>query len=228
MKPGRRGSARPPGSAGESTRDQGESVFTPILRAVRAAVPSVLAAAFVDVEGECIDYVSSLDPYDAKVSAAHLLVLMDRLRVARARLGLSEAVAIEIAGAERELWGRRVSDEHVLAAVLAPGFDRVQLRAALARAASEFREEVAIDAPAWEPSADPLDVRVRASPNWSYAPDSFRQDGNRIAIADVLGRWTEMAPGRAEGLVCFRVRTEDGQEVTLVHDPDVEDWRVRG
>ena len=156
---GGRGSVRP---AGEAPRDESDNAFTPILRAVRASVPSVLAAAFVDLDGECIDYVSSIDAYDAKVTAAHLLVLMTALRKARAKLGLNEAVALEIAGAQRELWGRRVSEEHLLAVVLAPGFDRVQLRAALARAASEFREEVELDTPAWEPSANPSrDWRVR-------------------------------------------------------------------
>lgn len=219
------GSVRP---AGEAPREESDNAFTPILRAVRASVPAVLVVAFVDLEGECIDYVSTIDTYDAKVSAAHLFVLMDALRRSRTKLGLDPAVTLEIVGSERELWGRRVSDEYVIAVVVALGFDRVQLRAALARAAAEFRDEVELDTPAWEPEVDPLQVHVRRSPNWTYAPDFFRQDGNRIEIADVLGRWTEAVPGHAEELVCFRVRTGDGREVTLVHDPDLEDWRVRG
>ena len=71
---------RPP----EAERDQMESAFTPILRqGVERIAPSVLALAFVDHEGECIDYVSSLDPFEAKVCAAHALVLVDGLRAAR-------------------------------------------------------------------------------------------------------------------------------------------------
>ena len=87
--------------AAEVERDESDTAFTPILRQVRSAVPPVLVAAFVDSQGECIDYVSSIDPYDAKVYAAHLLVLMDAVRESRAKLGLPDAVGLEIAGSEQ-------------------------------------------------------------------------------------------------------------------------------
>ena len=37
-------------------------------------MPAGLAVAFVDLEGECVDYCSAVDPFDAKVAAAQLLV----------------------------------------------------------------------------------------------------------------------------------------------------------
>jgi predicted regulator of Ras-like GTPase activity (Roadblock/LC7/MglB family) len=215
---------RPP----EAKRDQMESAFTPILRKAWSTAPSVLAVAFVDPEGECIDYVSSLDPFEAKVCAAHALVLVDGLRTVRQKLGLEDPALLSIAGSRRELWAWRVSADYLLVAVLVPGADPVQIRAVLASAGREFREEVGVRAPGWEPAGGPLEVIVRPAVGWPYAPHSFRQDGVRVAIADVLGRWIEGEAGEGEGqLVCFRVRTEGAQELTLVHDPGADSWRVR-
>jgi hypothetical protein len=133
---------------------------------------------------------------------------------------------MEIACDERELWGRRISDEYLLVALLNPGFDGDALREELAVAASAFRAEVGIAAPHWEPSAG-IEVVVRQAVGWEYAPESFNEDGSTVVIADVIGRWSE--PGTVEGeeLVCFRVRTEDGKEMTLVHDPSGDGWVVR-
>jgi predicted regulator of Ras-like GTPase activity (Roadblock/LC7/MglB family) len=213
---------RPP----EAQRDQMESAFTPILRKAWTASASVLALVFVDNEGECIDYVSSLDPFEAKVCAAHALVLVEGLRAAWSKLGLTDPAMLSISGSRRELWAWRVSADYLLVAVLVPGADHTQIRAVLASAGREFREEVGVRAPGWEPAGGPLEVIVRGAIGWPYAPQSFRQDGVRIGVADVLGRWIEgSAP---EELVCFRVRTEEGQELTLVHDSNGDSWRLRG
>ena len=212
---------RPP----EAKRDQMESSFTPILRKAWSASASVLSLAFVDSEGECIDYVSSLDPFEAKVSAAHALVLVEGLRAARSKLGLADPALLSIAGSRRELWAWRVSPDYLLVAVLVPGADHAQIRGVLASAGREFREEVGMRAPGWEPTGGALEVVVRPAVGWPYAPQSFRQDGVRVVVTDVLGRWVE---GTAEDeIVCFRVRTEEGQELTLVHDSNGDGWRVR-
>jgi predicted regulator of Ras-like GTPase activity (Roadblock/LC7/MglB family) len=208
-------------------RDQSESEFTPILRELWASVPVVLAAVFVDVDGECIDYVSSIDPYEAKVNAAHAAVLVDCLRRGSERLGLREPVTLEISGAKRELWVRRITEEHLLCAVLAPGFDRGQFRGLLSRAARGFRDELGLERPAWDPGTDTLDVVVRAAVGWAYAPESFVQDGMRVSVVDVMGRWVEPNAEQPEASVCFLVRTEQGREVTLVHDPNTGDWGMR-
>src|SRR4051812_38568136 len=72
----------------EAARDQGESAFTPILRRCFQDVPRLLAAVFVDAEGECIDYVSAIDPFEAKVAAAHMHNAMSLFRWARASRSL--------------------------------------------------------------------------------------------------------------------------------------------
>jgi hypothetical protein len=213
---------RPP----EAKRDLLETAFTPILRRIWDSAPAVLAAVFVDLEGECIDYVSSLDPFEAKVSGAHALVLLDALRASRAKLGFEVPIALAITGSDRELWARRISDEYGLVLVLQPGIDHADVRRVLAAASREFREEVGAVTPAWEPAAK-LEVIVRGAVGWAYAPASFSQEGVRVVVADVLGRWTEPGGALGDELVCFRVRTEEGQELTLVHDPGAEGWLAR-
>jgi predicted regulator of Ras-like GTPase activity (Roadblock/LC7/MglB family) len=212
---------RPP----EAARDQIESAFTPILRRIWSSAPAVLAAVFVDMEGECIDYVSSIDPFEAKVSGAHAHVLMDALRV-RHKLELQEPITLEITGSARELWARRVSEDYLLVVVLEPGADHLQVRSVLSAAGREFRAEVGAASPAWEP-AGVLEVLVRSAVGWPYAPAAFSQEGVRVVVTDVLGRWTEPGGAYGDELVCFRVRTEDGQELTLVHDPGGDGWLAR-
>jgi hypothetical protein len=68
---------------------------------------------------------------------------------------------------------------------------------------------------------------VRAAVGWPYAPASFDRAGSRVTISDVLGRWLEPSELGHGELVCFRIRTKEGQELTLVHDPSADDWSVR-
>lgn len=205
----------------ESIRDQDENAFTAILRRLFRTVPALTSAVFVDMEGECIDYVTSDDPFEAKVTGAHMQMLLNML---------PGAFAFELVASRREVWVRRVSGEYVLVVMLARGFDRGELRDAMALAGREFRAEVGIEAPHWEKDAR-LSVRVRTSPGWTYAPEGFSVGGERVAIAAVLGRWTEPPPdpgaAGAQTLVCFRVRTPDGHELTLAHDETAEAWLLR-
>ena len=212
----------------EGPRDELETAFTPILRRVWSEVPSVLCAAFVDHEGECIDYVSSLDAFEAKVSAAHATMLMSELRNRQRKLGLAEPFALSI-GASRALWARRVTDEHLLVAISDAETEASALWSVLGRAAAEFRREISAQLPAWEPSP-PLEVLVRPAVGWAYAPAAFTEEGGaRVVVTDVLGRWTEHAEAPAlEERTCFRVRTQDGRELTLVHDPSRAGWVIRG
>ena len=213
---------RPP----EAPRDQTESAFTPILRHAWLSVPWIVALVFVDSEGECIDYVSSVEPYEAKVTGAHMHVLLRALHDQPRAFG-GEAILLRVECARYELWGRRVTDEHLLAALVHPGADPLQLGSVLGRCAREFRSEVGASAPRWEPDKTLLEVVVRNAVGWGYAPRAYHQDGIHVAITDVLGRWFEPLTDRDDELVCFRVRTEEGIELTLVHDPDADGWQMR-
>jgi hypothetical protein len=211
----------------EAERDQTESAFTLILRRLFEKVPALSAVLFVDVEGESIDYVSMLPPYDAKVMGAHVHHLLSLLRALRCRNTLGETFGLEVVTDQREIWARSLTREYLLVAVLAAGFDRSELRDALSSAGREFRDEVGLDAPLWESQHERLSVRVRASPGWPYAPEGFSRAGVRVTISDVLGRWTEALRDDGRAMICFRVRTPEGEELTLVHDPVAEDWLLR-
>ena len=63
---------RPP----DTERDMELSEFTHILQRFWTAIPTALVAAFVDLEGECIDYVSCLEPFEAKVHAAQIMAIV--------------------------------------------------------------------------------------------------------------------------------------------------------
>jgi hypothetical protein len=210
----------------EAPRDLVESAFTSILRRVFESVPAVSAAVFVDQEGECIDYVAAIEPYDAKVAAAHMHMLLKRMRGERLAPRLGETFAFELVSAAREVWVRQFCDEYVLVVLLLPGFDASELRDAVAIAGREFRDEVGLATPAWEVQ-ERLSVHVRASAGWDYAPAGFSLGSTRHTIAAVLGRWTEPARPGETSRVCFRVRTQHGEELTLAHDEHTEAWTVR-
>jgi predicted regulator of Ras-like GTPase activity (Roadblock/LC7/MglB family) len=184
-------------------------------------------AAFVDTEGECVDYVSSLDPYEAKVNAAEISSVVGTLLGYKDKLALGEPNTLEIVGDVRELWARRIDDNYALVTVVFSGGDRTRLKKAMARAVREFRYEAGTAPPPWEPPADLILVETRLATGWLYAPNAFYEEGIWIAITDVLGRWVEPAQYAERDKVCFRVRTERGIELTLVYDQEANQWISR-
>lgn len=62
-------------------RDQVESPFSPILKNVLRVTPLSLGAALVDYEGETVDYAGYIDPFELKVAAAHLQLLVTEIDV---------------------------------------------------------------------------------------------------------------------------------------------------
>ncbi len=208
------------GRSGEASRDQDESAFTPILRQLWASDPSVLAVSFVDFEGECVDYCSSLAPFDAKVLGAHMTIVVHDVVARFVRLGFGQPHHFHVAAGDREILVRRVSDDYLLVvAARAGGVGRAVFRA-LERAAEALRTEGEIEVPAWEPFEKPLDVEVRPSLGASYAPVAFRRRDERTPISDVIGWWLD----DDEGWICFRVRVAGGRELTLAHDPENDRW----
>jgi predicted regulator of Ras-like GTPase activity (Roadblock/LC7/MglB family) len=209
--------------AKEAPRDQDESAFTAILRRVLYRTTGVLAVSFVDGEGECVDYCSALPPFDAKVAGAHLLVVVSELAERMRTLDAGQSWLLHVHGQRRDLVARRVSDEYLLVVVLKPRAFTRRLMGGIEQAVTELRREAGIDVPEWEPVLDSVRVEVRDAVGWPYAPAAFVDEGGRrVAIGDVLGRWMEGTGRRSR--VFFRVRTEEGQELTLVHDRATDRW----
>ena len=92
----------------KAKRDTSPSEFALILRRVCDAVSSVEMAAFVDMEGECIDYYSSLDPYEAKLVAAQTVSLLGQVLELNRKVQFGESYLLEISTGEKELLARRI------------------------------------------------------------------------------------------------------------------------
>jgi predicted regulator of Ras-like GTPase activity (Roadblock/LC7/MglB family) len=211
----------------EAPRDQAESSFADVLRRVWRASPGVLAAVFVDDEGECVDYCSGIDPFEAKVAGAQMRVVADTVGQGVPRLGGGEMYSLEVYGTEREIVARRIDAQYLLVVVAQTSTLDVKVFDRIEAAVADLRTEVAVPAPAWDPQSAPLRVELRRAVAWGYAPVAFHERGRRIAVGGVLGWWSE--PGGAAGgeLSCFRVQTEEGVELTLAHDVSRDRWLRR-
>jgi predicted regulator of Ras-like GTPase activity (Roadblock/LC7/MglB family) len=207
--------------AREAPRDQEESAFTPILRGLLHRTSGVLAVAFVDEEGECVDYASVLSPFDAKIIGAQMRVVLADI-TERFRAFAGHPLLIEIQGDARDILVRPISDDYSLVVAVSPRAVNRRLLAGMERAALDLRREAGIDVAPWEPVRDTVRVELREAIGWSYAPAAFLEGGARHEIDDVLGRWTEGTGTRNR--ICFRVRTRAGEELTLVHDRALDRW----
>jgi hypothetical protein len=203
----------------ESARDQDESAFTPLLRRLLRCDPHLLAAVYVDPEGECVDYCTLLDPFDAKVSAAQMMVVMTDVVRRLLRIGLGNAFEVGMEASERVFVVRRIDDDYALVLVAKTGANRDVLDHNLDRAVFAFRGEAGLTAPSWEPEHG-LSVELRRAVGWRYAPRSYSLRGRKIGVTDVLGRFDD----REQALECFRVRDERGYELTLAYDQKLARW----
>lgn len=203
-------------------REQDESSLTVVLRAVAESDASLRAVVFVDQEGECIDYWADLDPFDAKIAAAQMIVVLADASARLAARGFGPVHEVTITSEETQLVATWVSEEYFL--VLLRGVEDAPflLRDAVEQARLALRRDAALPTPAWERRGRIVDVTTRGSSAWPYAPVSFRERGEGVEIEHVLGCWDE------DGQTCFRVRTADGRELTLAHDPTESLWTVLG
>lgn len=216
------------GESPESLREESETGFTVILRELRAREPGVLAAVFVDQEGECVDYAASLSAFDAKIVGAELRVLLDLLD-RRLEFG-GKTQLLEVLGETRDLLVRRLDEEYALVLAMEAGSLRPHLLEAVEEAATKLLDEAGLEgfAVPWKrpTRSGQLLVDTRPAIGWGYAPIVITIDETRTWIADVLGRWVEEDEEEGE-LVCFRVRTNEGAELTLVHVPGLNRWFER-
>ena len=207
-------------------RDRPPTAFATLLEGLYRAHEGILAAVFVDDQGECIDYCTVLDPYEALVSAATWLTVTSELTRVAERVGAGALLQWIFEGERGDVIARRVTPEHVLVVMLAESGLSGRLLSAMGALAEALRQEASAPAPPWDPEHEPLDVEVRQAQGWDYAPVQVRQGERVWSVGDVLGRWTERGAISPVDLICFRVRIDD-HELTLVHDPWLQRWHRR-
>lgn len=208
MSPPSRTSATPSSKrAVPPPRDQATSTFTHILERLLAATPGATAAALVDFEGETVDYVGHLDPFELKVTAAHWLIVLSE--IAEARPG----GAVQQLTVRARLHGycvRKLEENYAVVVILHP-------RAAFAVSSRAMHEAV---------------VGLSAEAGWPLPPDKTRwfyvevdaeRRGRRPLRLKVKGAWEPVeVMGTVVGLAPrergYRVRLPNGVEVMLVRE----------
>ncbi|AKU97186.1 hypothetical protein AKJ09_03850 [Labilithrix luteola] len=182
------------------------SAFTAILAALVRRLPGAFAAALVDVQGETVDYAGDVDPFDVKVAAAHMRILLNDVD----RLGaLGKPRSLVIRGAKRSIVTRALPEQYALVILLRrrAGFTASQRAFATCERALAAEAGWAVTpvkgAPIWHPIVVESDRRGR--PRWMGEP--------RLAV-EVLGAVMGL-PSNEQG---FRVRTSTGSELTLVRE----------
>lgn len=209
-----------PSQRPEAARDNAETGFTAALRSLVRAAPEVLAVAFVDEEGECVDYCTSLSPFEAKIAGAQLLVLATQVAAAHEVGGKPNLITIDCD--ERCLVARRAGEGYTLALLVTASVGVTNaLLVTIEATLTALRVEAGIARPTFEHGRPRLFAEVRTSP-WGYAPVVLYERGERIEVRDVLGRWME--EGGTAGRVCFVVRTDRGEEIVLRYDELTDIW----
>jgi len=199
-------SADPPVTAParpEAPRDIDATAFTPILEALLERVSGATAAALVDALGETVDYAGAGDPFDVRVAAAHLQLLVQGV----ARFGaLGEPRWLILRGSKRSFAVSALPDGYALALVLHP-------RAAFTfshRAWSVCMRALAVEA-GWDATAS-------GERSWFAVDVVTDQRGRPVRVSDapveVLGTMVGLSV-RERG---FRVRTTEGSELMVVRE----------
>lgn len=208
----------------EHSRDQTETTFTPALRELFAADAAIVAAVFVDREGECVDYCGSLEPYEAKVVGAHMQVVLTNLRPSLEKLTLGELGELHVHASRYEFVVRRIDDEYACIVMRYEGGSDDAMLKALDSTVLRLRELAGLRVPHWDLRDGGVEVQVRESAGWGFAPDVILEPTGAVRVEAVLGRWEESGGLTGRPLVCFRVHTEDGRDATLVFDEGYDRW----
>ena len=207
-------------------RDRPDSAFSFILNRFVQVHSEVLAAVVVDGDGECVDYASVIDPYEAKVFGAALLGTTAEITAATRRMGAGSPIQWVVEASKYDLLVRRLSDDFALVVVLSSRGLNGHVLAAMNTLAGALRYEAGLDAATWDPSSVPFRVQTRLGPDGEELPASVYDGGVAQAVQAVLARWTERGVISSADRTCFRVRVAKG-ELTLVFEPVLKQWHRR-
>ena len=187
-------------------RDTDATPFTSILATLLEAVPGAYAVALVDAEGETVDYTGRGDPFDLRIAAAHIQLVIQDIERFNA---LGSPRWITVRGRKKSIAATVLPDGYALALLLRPrsafAISTRALRVCMRALAVEAGwKELGDTARTWFPAAVTTDRRGRPV-----------RIGEKEAAVDVLGELVGLSR-RERG---FRVRTANGSEFMLVREP---------
>jgi hypothetical protein len=219
--------------AAKQRDQQEEGPLTQILHALLDATPLALGASLVDSLGETVDYSGAIDPFDVKVAAAHLQIILTELRA----IGpLSELVEFRIHARRRAYLLRVLDAEYSLLVVL----HRHAAFAVSPRALDEAATHLAIEA-GLEHRKVALWHRVAVETTSARRPIRLRPFGQNVPERRVIAKskpddffgvapapadpstWSDVEViGTIAGLATrergYRVRLANGAEMNLVRE----------
>ncbi len=210
---------RPPRGVA-AIRDANESPFAAILEQLLRGLPGAYASAFVDDEGECVEYAGAVDAFHVKVAAAHFRVALEALNETRAA---GRASWFLVRGTKESALVYRLADLYALVVLFSRGGGFARTPRALAAALRQISEEggFAYQGERWYPARFTLDANHR--PTVWHCQSSGLGTGIRAREAspavraervEVVG--SVMGLGRGER--GYRLRLETGAEVTAVQE----------
>jgi predicted regulator of Ras-like GTPase activity (Roadblock/LC7/MglB family) len=127
-----------------SQRDAAESPFSEIISALADRSPGFRAAVFFDDEGETVDYHSFLEPFQTRLTAAHLGVVVSSARQRFSWLGMGQLTRLEIVTDRLELVTAAMGDGYHLAVVVEAGAWSPELEEEVQRVVVLLREEAGL------------------------------------------------------------------------------------
>jgi hypothetical protein len=191
-------------------RDQKASAFGGVLMRLCDALGGV-GVALVDGEGETVDYAGTLDPFDIKIAAAEVSVLLDVLRGCMA-LDWNRTEELFLRGARRSFYAHVLGEGYAIVIVLMPQAFTVSRRAVI-EAIHDLSAEAGLRIP---PSVAAQErwfaVEVQCHPDHPRRPEAIWLSGAWVRV-EVLGVY-----GAEKGDLGFRARLDSGAEITLVRE----------
>ena len=194
-------------------RDQGASPFSAILRRLCEGC-SAHAAALVDKEGETVDYAGRISPYEIRVAAAELRLVLAFTRTADVP-GFSLVNEIRIRTGTRSYAIVGLGDGYAIVLELVRHSFSLSARALL-QATRELEFEAGIESVLRPGGTRWLRVEVRPSSLDARRPEAVWLDGAWQAVT-VLGRYRTGDLARREH--GYLARLANGAEFSLVREP---------
>lgn len=193
-------------------RDTEATAFTAILEQLVDRVPGAFAAALVDSQGETVDYAGRGDPFELRIAAAHLQIILRELTVVQA---LGEPRWCVIRAAQRSFAASALPDGYVLVLLLRPRAAFTISTRALKCCTRALAEEAGWSVREMQQSDG---VKQRS---WFFTKVETDRRGRPTHVGEK--RTTVEVLGTVMGLSVrergFRVRTAEGSELTLVREP---------
>jgi hypothetical protein len=194
-------------------REQQATPFNTILLALCDATASI-GAALVDPEGETVDFAGRLDPFDIKIAAAEWRIVIDLVH-ACATWSWADAHELAVRGARSSFVVVPLGDGYAMVVQRPRHAFGISPRA-VAEAARELSREAGLAIPKRGDGVRWSRVEVQPSVRDVRRPEAIWRQGQWSPVV-VLGRYREGDLPLSE--VGYRVRTEPGNEVTLVREP---------